>query len=126
MLDHVSIQVSDVAAAARFYAPVFAPVGMTEAMRFGDGDELVVGFAGPDGRPRFWLGPTAGAPAREIHVAFAAAGREAVDAVHEAAMAAGAEILHAPRIFPEYHPGYYAVFVRDPDGNNVEAVHHSF
>ena len=45
-------------------------------------------------------------------------------AVHQAALDAGAEILHAPRIFPEYHPGYYAVFVRDLDGHNVEAVHH--
>ena len=44
--------------------------------------------------------------------------------MHEAALDAGAEILHAPRIFPEYHPGYYAVFLRDLDGHNVEAVHH--
>ena len=47
-----------------------------------------------------------------------------VDAVHQAALDAGAEVLHAPRIWPEYHPGYYAVFVRDLDGHNVEAVHH--
>jgi hypothetical protein len=46
------------------------------------------------------------------------------DAVHEAALAAGAEVLHAPREWPEYHPGYYAVFLLDPDGHNVEAVHH--
>jgi catechol 2,3-dioxygenase-like lactoylglutathione lyase family enzyme len=47
-----------------------------------------------------------------------------VDAVHEAAVAAGVEVLHAPREWPEYHPGYYGVFLRDPDGHNVEAVHH--
>ena len=47
-----------------------------------------------------------------------------VDAVHDAAVAAGVEVLHAPRLWPEYHPGYYAVFLRDLDGHNVEAVHH--
>ena len=47
-----------------------------------------------------------------------------MDAVHEAAVAAGTEVLHAPREFPEYHPGYYGVFLRDLDGHNVEAVHH--
>lgn len=54
-----------------------------------------------------------------------AASREEVDAVHDAAVAAGVEVLHAPRVFPEYHPGYYAVFLRDPDGHNVEAVTHT-
>jgi catechol 2,3-dioxygenase-like lactoylglutathione lyase family enzyme len=57
-------------------------------------------------------------------VAFGAPDRAAVDAVHAAAVAAGVEVLHAPREWPEYHPGYYAVFLRDPDGHNVEAVHH--
>ena len=52
--------------------------------------------------------------------------RQAVDDVYAAAQSDGAEILHAPRIWPEYHPGYYGVFFRDPDGNNVEAVHHTF
>jgi catechol 2,3-dioxygenase-like lactoylglutathione lyase family enzyme len=50
--------------------------------------------------------------------------REAVVAFHDAAVAAGAEVLHAPRVFPEYHPSYFGAFVRDPDGNNVEAVCH--
>jgi catechol 2,3-dioxygenase-like lactoylglutathione lyase family enzyme len=61
---------------------------------------------------------------RELRVAFRAVGRKAVDAVHHAAVMAGVDVLHAPREWPEYHPGYYAVFVRDPDGHNVEAVHH--
>ena len=52
--------------------------------------------------------------------------RAAVDAVHAAAVGEGIEVLHAPREFPEYHPGYYGVFLRDPDGHNVEAVHHGF
>ena len=61
-----------------------------------------------------------------MHVAFAAPDEAAVRAWFEAAKAAGAEVLHEPRVWPEYHPGYYGAFVRDPDGNNVEAVHHTF
>ncbi len=79
-----------------------------------------------DGPAGFWLSPTASAETRELHIAFTAPGREAVDAVHKAAVEAGAQVLHPPRIWPEYHPGYYAVFLRDPDGHNVEAVHHTF
>jgi catechol 2,3-dioxygenase-like lactoylglutathione lyase family enzyme len=126
MLDHLSLQVADVGASVAFYTTVFAPVGMREVMRFDREGSLVVGLAGPDGRPSFWLGPAAGPAAREVHVAFTAPGTDAVDEVHRAGLAAGAEILHAPRIWPEYHPGYYGVFLRDPDGNNVEAVHHGF
>ena len=124
MLDHLSLQVADVGASAAFYTTVFAPVGMHEVMRFDREGSLVVGLAGPDGRPGFWLGPAAGPAAREVHVAFTAPGTDAVDEVHRAGLAAGAVILHAPRIWPEYHPGYYGVFLRDPDGHNVEAVCH--
>ncbi len=76
------------------------------------------------GTPDFWLSPPTGNETRELHVAFRAPDRAAVDAVHETALKAGAEILHAPREWPEYHPGYYAVYLRDLDGHNVEAVHH--
>ena len=62
-----------------------------------------------------WLPASAAAPSRE-----------AVDEVFALARAAGTEILHEPRVWPEYHPGYYGVFFRDPDGNNVEAVHHTW
>jgi catechol 2,3-dioxygenase-like lactoylglutathione lyase family enzyme len=72
------------------------------------------------------VSPAAGSETRELHVAFIAPDRAAVDAVHEAALAIGAEVLHAPRVFPEYHPTYYGVFLRDLDGHNVEAVHHGF
>ena len=60
-----------------------------------------------------------------MHLAFAADGRAAVDAFHAAAVAAGAESLHAPRLWPQYHASYYGAFVRDPDGNNIEAVCHT-
>jgi catechol 2,3-dioxygenase-like lactoylglutathione lyase family enzyme len=120
MIDHVSVQVRDVAASAAFYTTVLAPLGGERVMDFGD----VVGF-GVAGRPTFWLGPTATAgAARELHLAFVAPDRAAVHAFHEAAVAAGAEVLHEPREWPEYHPGYYGAFVRDLDGNNVEAVCH--
>jgi len=124
VLDHIGVQVADVEVSVAFYLRVFAPIGMHEMMRFPMGDGVVVGLSGPEGIPDFWLGPAAGTEARELHVAFRATDRAAVDAVHDAAVAAGVEVLHAPREWPEYHPGYYGVFLRDPDGHNVEAVHH--
>ena len=124
VLDHIGLQVRDVEASLGFYLRVFAPIGMREAMRFPCRDSLAVGLCGPDGQPVFWLGPSTGTETRELHVAFRAPDRAAVDAVHEAAVAAGVEVLHAPREWPEYHPGYYGVFLRDLDGHNVEAVHH--
>jgi catechol 2,3-dioxygenase-like lactoylglutathione lyase family enzyme len=106
MLDHIGLQVQDVAASLDFYLRTFAPIGMREAMRFRHGDGFVVGLCGPDGVPVFWLGPPTGNETRELHVAFRAPDRKAVDAVHGAAVAAGVEVLHAPREWPEYHAGY--------------------
>ena len=122
MLDHLSIQCADVAAAATFYDAVLAPLGGGRVMDFG----TVVGFGVGD-KPDFWIGPReqADAPAgHPPHIAFEAPDRAAVDAFHAAALAAGATELHAPRVWPEYHATYYGAFVRDPDGNNVEAVCH--
>jgi catechol 2,3-dioxygenase-like lactoylglutathione lyase family enzyme len=121
MLDHLSIQCADVAAAASFYDHALAPLGGTRVIDFGN----VVGFGVGD-RPTFWVGPLmTGEANREIHVAFQAADRAAVRAFFDAAVAAGAPVLHQPRVFAEYHPNYYGAFVRDPDGNNVEAVCHT-
>jgi catechol 2,3-dioxygenase-like lactoylglutathione lyase family enzyme len=124
MIDHVGVQVADVDAALAFYLDVFGPVGMREQLRFPVGDSFVVGLAGPEGQPDFWLVPAGGPETRELHVGLRAPDRAAVDAVHEAAVRRGVEVLHAPREWPEYHPGYYAVFLRDLDGHNVEAVCH--
>jgi catechol 2,3-dioxygenase-like lactoylglutathione lyase family enzyme len=126
MLDHLSLQCADVDAAADFYTRVFAGCGVRELMRHQSPGGAVVGLCGPDNFPRLWLGSAVDTGVRPVHVALVAPSREAVDAAFAAARDAGAEILHEPRIWPEYHPGYYAVFVRDPDGNNVEAVHHTF
>jgi catechol 2,3-dioxygenase-like lactoylglutathione lyase family enzyme len=119
MLDHLAIQCADVPTAAAFYDTVLVPLGGSRQMDFGE----IIGFGTPD-RPSFWLGPLADGVNRPIHVAFAAADRAAVDAFFAAAVGAGAEVLHEPRVWPEYHPDYYGAFVRDPDGNNVEAVCH--
>jgi catechol 2,3-dioxygenase-like lactoylglutathione lyase family enzyme len=126
MIDHLALQVADVEAAAAFYTRVFAAAGVREAMRLDRPEGPVVGLAGADGFPHLWLGPLVDEGARPVHLALTAPSRAAVDAVVAAARAAGAEVLHQPRLWPEYHPGYYGGFFRDPDGNNVEAVHHTF
>jgi catechol 2,3-dioxygenase-like lactoylglutathione lyase family enzyme len=121
VLDHLSIQCSDIDASRAFYDAVLAPLGGGRVMDFGP----VVGY-GVAGKPSFWVGPlSSGEPNREVHVAFVAPGRAAVRAFFDAAVATGAEVLHEPRLWPEYHPSYYGAFVRDPDGNNVEAVCHT-
>src|ERR1017187_5608589 len=124
MIDHMGIQVADVEASLAFYLRTFGPIGMREAIRFPNGDTFVVGLSGTGGVPSFWLSQATGSEARELHLAFRAADRHAVDAVHDAAVTAGVEVLHSPREWPEYHPGYYGVFLRDLDGHNVEAVYH--
>jgi catechol 2,3-dioxygenase-like lactoylglutathione lyase family enzyme len=84
-----------------------------------------VGY-GSEGHPSFWIsGFLAEVPNREMHLAFHAADAAHVRAFYDAAMSLGAESLHEPRIWPEYHAHYYGAFVRDPDGNNVEAVCHT-
>jgi catechol 2,3-dioxygenase-like lactoylglutathione lyase family enzyme len=120
MLDHISIQYADVPASAAFYDAVLPTVGGGRVLDFGE----VIGF-GAEGQPEFWIGPhNTGTGFRESHLAFTAPSRAAVRAFFDAAVAAGAEVLYEPRIWPEYHANYYGAFVRDPDGNNVEAVCH--
>jgi catechol 2,3-dioxygenase-like lactoylglutathione lyase family enzyme len=126
MIDHLALQVDDPTAAAAFYVRVFASLDVREAMRYERPEGLVVGLAGVDGFPRVWLGPLVDPGVRPVHLALSAPSDEAVDAVYEAAQRSGAEVLHPPRLWPEYHAGYYGVFLRDLDGNNVEAVHHTF
>jgi catechol 2,3-dioxygenase-like lactoylglutathione lyase family enzyme len=120
MIDHVSIQCADPEASAKFYDAVLAPLGGQRVMEFGP----VIGYGVPP-MPDFWIGPhETGDGFRESHLAFTAANRAMVQAFFEAAVAEGAEVLHEPRVWPEYHPNYFGAFVRDPDGNNVEAVCH--
>ena len=120
MLDHLGIQCVDMAASAAFYDAVLAPLGASRIMDFG----VAIGFGIPP-KPDFWIGThSTGEGFRESHIAFTANDRATVRAFFDAAVALGAEVLHEPRVWPEYHPDYYGAFVRDPDGNNVEAVCH--
>ena len=121
MLDHLSIQCADPDASARFYDTVLTQLGGGRVLEFG----TVIGY-GRQGKPTFWIGPLGSdVPNRENHIVFVAPDRAAVRAFFDAAVGIGAEVLHAPRLWPEYHPSYFGAFVRDPDGNNVEAVCHS-
>ena len=119
MLDHFGINCSDLAAASAFYDDVLGTLGHRRLMDFG----VAIGY-GTD-KPDFWLSTFEGVgPNREVHIAFTAPDAAMVRAFVEAARARGAEVLHEPRLWPEYHDGYFGGFVRDPDGNNVEAVCH--
>jgi catechol 2,3-dioxygenase-like lactoylglutathione lyase family enzyme len=120
VIDHFGINCVDFEKAKAFYDKVLGVLGYSRQMDYG----LAIGY-GKDGHPDFWIadGKDMG-PNREIHVAFQAADSDAVTAFYDAALELGAESLHAPRLWPEYHPGYFGAFVRDPDGNNVEAVFH--
>jgi catechol 2,3-dioxygenase-like lactoylglutathione lyase family enzyme len=121
MLDHVSIQCADLAASASFYDAVLATIGGERVLDLGQ----AIGF-GIAPRPDFWIGQQSnGDGFRESHIAFTAPDRDTVRRFFGAAVDAGAEVLHEPREWPEYHPNYYGAFVRDPDGNNVEAVCHN-
>src|ERR1700726_4047892 len=86
MIDHLGVQVADVAASLAFYLHALEPIGMREAVRFPDGDSFVVGLSGTDGIPSFWLSQARASETRELHVAFRAPDRAAVDAVHRAAV----------------------------------------
>jgi catechol 2,3-dioxygenase-like lactoylglutathione lyase family enzyme len=120
MLDHVGIQCADMASSAAFYDTVLAPLGGQRIMDFG----VAIGYGTPP-RPDFWIGAQeTGEGFRESHIAFIAPSRAAVREFFKAALGLGAEVLHEPRVWPEYHENYYGAYVRDPDGNNVEAVCH--
>jgi catechol 2,3-dioxygenase-like lactoylglutathione lyase family enzyme len=122
MLDHLGFAVADFVASRAFYAAALAPIGMdvhSEA-------EGWVMFGGA-GAPQLWIGgpDIAGPPPGRIHFAFVAPGRAAVDAFHAAAIAAGGRDNGGPGLRPQYHANYYAAFVIDPDGHNIEAVCHA-
>lgn len=126
MIDHLSITVSDIEAARRFYDAVLATLGAGRAMDVDFGPVHGTGY-GHGGKPSFWIGCREDAPAdagRAGHVAFTAPDRPSVDAFHRAALASGAQDDGAPGLRPHYHENYYAAFVIDPDGYRLEAVCH--
>ena len=122
MIDHVSIKVKDVEQAKAFYEAALAPLGYARGIEYPGGMQLLV-----EGEPGdVWVAPLPeGAEAVPTHVALSAADAAAVDAFYEAALAAGGTDNGAPGP-RDYHPGYYAAFVYDPEGNNIEAVIHDW
>lgn len=124
ILDHIGFAVSNYAASRAFYEKTLAPLGigvMMEVTAEQTGQDAHCGF-GTD-RPEFWIGT--GTPlAGSLHVAFTAVDRETVDAFYAVALAAGGRDNGAPGLRPHYHPHYYAAFVLDPDGHNIEVVCH--
>jgi catechol 2,3-dioxygenase-like lactoylglutathione lyase family enzyme len=118
VIDHLSLEVADYERSKSFYAEALGTLGYELLMEF---DGNVAGF-GLEGKPDFWI--VGGSPSGTVHVAFASPDRVTVEAFHSAALAAGASDNGQPGLRPHYHQHYYGAFVRDPDGNNVEAVCH--
>ena len=113
LIDHVHLRVADLDASKRFYRAVFAALGRADA---------VVESATHLQIDELWIDRADG-PVSRVHLAFQSADRATVEAFHRAGVAAGGRDNGAPGE-RRYHPGYYAAFVFDPDGNNIEAVFH--
>lgn len=119
MIDHLTITVSDLQKAVRFYEKALKPLGYSMVMAY----EQYRAF-GPKGKPVFFLkhGEPASLP---MHLAFAAKDRAAVDAFYKAAIRAGGQDFGAPGVRAHYHQHYYGAFVTDPMGHPIEAVCHA-
>lgn len=118
MFDHVLFGVSDYAASKSFYLAALEPLGIEVVQEGPLGVEMSA-----DGKTSLCICPTDEKPAH-LHLAFVAANRQQVDAFHRAALKAGGRDNGAPGLRPQYHAHYYAAFVIDPDGHNVELVCH--
>jgi catechol 2,3-dioxygenase-like lactoylglutathione lyase family enzyme len=120
MIDHVSISVSDLERSARFYELALAPLGLVRLVT----RPATVGFG--KGYPEFWINLRADmapvGPESGVHICLRAKSTGAVDALHAAALNAGGQSDGAPGLRPHDRVRYYAAFVRDPDGNRIEAV----
>jgi catechol 2,3-dioxygenase-like lactoylglutathione lyase family enzyme len=117
MYDHVSLKVKSFAKSRRFYEMALAPLGYKVLST----DDEGAGF-GPGDTPAFWI--SEGTPLSSgVHIAFSSPSRAAVQKFHVAAMEAGGRDNGKPGLRENYSPTYYAAFVFDPDGNNIEAVH---
>lgn len=119
LIDHIQLVVRDFSAARRFYTGILAvlniPVGGSTDDFFW-ADELVISTAESEAAQGQLTG--------RCHLAFQAESRDMVDAFHQAALANGGKDNGPPGLRAHYHPGYYAAFVLDPEGNNIEAVYH--
>ena len=125
MLDHVILTVSDFERSVAFYVKALKPLGIRNFVDY-DGKNWhpdLKGF-GDGERAFFWLKKGKPDP-RAVHVGFAAKNQREVDAFYKAALAAGGKGKEPPQARPEYYPGYYAAWVLDPDGHDIEVVHKS-
>jgi len=123
IFDHMGFAVGDFDKSAAFYDAGLGALGIVRAMEFEYPGGKGIGYGQPD-QPAFWV--NSGEALRDrVHIAFAAKDRAAVHAFYQAAMAAGGRDNGAPGIRAEYHPTYYAAYVLDPDGHNIEAVCHA-
>jgi catechol 2,3-dioxygenase-like lactoylglutathione lyase family enzyme len=118
MIDHIGLKTGDIEASVRFYSAALAPLGY----ELGSRDESGAGF-GPPGAPALWLYAAPAAEHAGIHIAFQAPDRAAVDRFHQSGLGAGGRDNGPPGLRADYSPTYYAAFLIDPDGNNVEAVY---
>jgi catechol 2,3-dioxygenase-like lactoylglutathione lyase family enzyme len=118
LIDHINLPVSDIERSKRFFREALSPLGYELLMEHPISG---AGF-GQAGKPDFWI--KQGMISSAVHVAFASTDRVAVDAFHDAAIAAGGRDNGPPGLRLEYHSTYYGAFVLDPDGNNIEAVCH--
>ncbi len=117
MYDHIGLKVKDLAASRRFYETALAPLGHV----LGSHDDSYAGI-GPPGAPALWLYAAEGSTNTGTHLAFRAADHQAVDAFYQMGLKAGASDNCGPGPRADYSPTYFAAFLNDPDGNNVEAV----
>lgn len=123
MFSHVTLGASDFDKAGAFYDAVMATLGHSQMFRFDD----AIAYGEAAGPKLFILKPFdkgAVQPGNGVHAAFIAPDRKSVDAFHAAAMAHGGSDEGAPGLRPHYHPNYYGAYVRDPDGNKIQAVCH--
>ena len=118
MIDHISLNVRDIARSKEFYAKALAPIGYKVMFDYGT---QAVGL-GVDNKPDFWLSQNE--PGAPVHIAFHSRTRSLVKAFYEAAIAAGGKDNGPPGVRAIYHPTYYGAFVLDPDGHNIEVVCH--
>ena len=119
ILDHVGYSVGDLDRSAAFYDAALAPLGIKREADYEYPGGRVIGYGAAG--PQFWI--NSGTAMRDhVHLAFAAKTHAEVDAFYAAAIAAGGRDNGGPGIRAEYHPDYYAAYVFDPDGHNIEAV----
>ena len=126
MIDHIGLAVTDIERSRAFYDAALGAIGLAKIAEVTpqqtESGGTAIGY-GKDGNPFFWVGDNERV-GEGTHVAFTVERRAEVDAFHSAALAAGGREDGAPGLRPIYGPNYYAAFVHDPDGINVEAVCH--